>query len=89
MISNCINCFLLSQLLQTINNAVRRTTELKQWRSTKDITDCFDNIDGKSRKEFIQLDIIDFYPSIKKDLLHVMKAIKFARKFCYIDNVTE
>ena len=76
-----------SQLLQRINSAVRRATELKQWRSTKEVIDWFDNIDGKSRKEFIQLDIIDFYPSIKKDLL--MKAIEFAREFCYIDSVTE
>ena len=76
-----------SKLLQNINNAVRKATSLKQWRSTKDAITWFDNIDEKSRKEFIQMDIVDFYPSIKKELLE--KAIKFARKFCFIEKVTE
>ena len=76
-----------SQLLQEINSAIRKATGLKQWRATKDAIKWFDNIDEKSRKEFTQLDIVDFYPSIKKDLLE--KAIKFARKFCFIDTVTE
>ena len=76
-----------SQMLKNINNAVREATGLKQWRSTSDVLNWFDNIDCKKRKEFVQLDIVDFYPSISKTLLE--KAIKFARKFCFISQTTE
>lgn len=47
-------------------------TKLIPWRSTKDVIDWFDNIDGKNRQEFIELDIV----AIKKDLL--INAIKLA-----------
>ena len=76
-----------SKILQEINSSIRKATELKQWRSTQDVIKWFDNIDGKKNKEFSQLDIVDFYPSITKTLLE--KAIKFARKFYFIDSVTE
>ena len=76
-----------SKLLQNINSAVREATDLRQWRSTGEVVKWFDNIDEKSRREFVQLDIIDFYPSITKELLQ--KAIKFARKYCYISITTQ
>ena len=47
----------------------------------------FDNIDEKKRKEFVQLDIVDFYPSISKPLLE--KAIEFARNYCFISTTEE
>ena len=74
-------------MLQEINNNIRKATGLKQWRATADVLQWFDNIDEKKRKEFVQLDIVDFYPSISKSLLE--KAIKFARKFCYVSQTTE
>ena len=44
-----------SQILQNINSSVRKATGLKQWRSNNDVLAWFDNIDEKSRKEFVQL----------------------------------
>ena len=76
-----------SQMLQQINKAVREATGLKQWRSTSDALQWFDNIDKKRTKEFVQLDIIDFYPSISKTVLE--KAIRFARNYCHISQTTE
>ena len=56
-----------SQMLKEINENVRLATGLKQWRSTQDSLSWFKSIEGKSEYEFVQLDIIDFYPSITKN----------------------
>ena len=39
----------------------------------------FNNIENKDRHSFTQFDIVDFYPTISKDLL--TKALDFGRKF--------
>ena len=49
---------------------------------------CFKNIKTKSSSSFIKFDIVDFYPSISKDLL--LKAINFAKSVTPIqDKFTE
>ena len=68
-------------MIQRINERIREETKLNQWRNTKEALTWFNNIKDKERKEFIQCDIEDFYPSISEKLLK--NSIKFAEK--YID----
>ena len=53
-----------SIMLKEINECVREKSGLKQWRSTKDALDWFKSIENKRNQEFVQMDIVDFYPSI-------------------------
>ena len=65
-------------ILQRINKEVRDTTKLLQWRNTSDAINWFKDIDNKPEMEFLQCDIVDFYPSISDTLL--TDALAFARK---------
>ena len=76
-----------AQKLQDINAEIRRKTGLQQWRSTEDTLKWFRNLQGKSELEFVQLDIVDFYPSISKKLLE--KAIRFGSEYTYISQEEE
>ena len=73
-------------LLQTINEKVRSATHVNQWRSTSTVIDWFNKITNKSRCKFIQLDIVEFYPSISHKLL--ADAIDFARGHTDINDDT-
>ena len=64
------------QILDPINTAVRSHLGLQQWQSTNQVLDWFKGISNKGRKRFLQLDIVNFYPSITEDLLN--KALDFA-----------
>ena len=46
------------------------------WQSTKQVIKWFIDIQDKKQKTFLQLDIVEFYPSISEELLE--KAFKFA-----------
>ena len=65
------------QILQKTNSRLRETTGLQQWQSTQQVLEWFKLIDHKPRRSFLQLDIVEYYPSISEDLL--IKAINFAR----------
>ena len=56
-------------ILDNINNEIRSITKVNQWKNTKSVTDWFKSIEGKSKYTFLSFDIVDFYPSIKEDLL--------------------
>jgi len=73
-------------LLQSINSKVSSATHANQWRNTNTVIDWFSNIKSKTTCRFIQLDIVEFYPSISRKLL--TDAIKFARKHTDIDEDT-
>ena len=64
------------QILQNMNSEIRNNLQLNQWQSTKEVLGWFDRIGNKSRKSFLQLDIVEFYPSITPQLLD--KALHFA-----------
>ena len=64
------------QLLQSINGEIREKTQLKQWQSTGAALEWFKKIENKSKKRFLQMDIVEFYPSINEDLLN--KALDWA-----------
>ena len=59
-----------------MNSEIRNNLQLNQWQSTKEVLVWFDRIGNKSRKSFLQLDIVEFYPSITPQLLD--KALHFA-----------
>ena len=67
-----------SQILKKINQEVRNATGLNQWQSTKAVTDWFNQIKSKTKKRFMQLDIVEFYPSISEALLNT--ALDFASR---------
>ena len=72
--------------LQAINEAIREHTGLKQWRNTQTVLNWFRDIKSKKQSRFIQLDIVDFYPSISEELL--MKSIEYARTITDIADET-
>ena len=72
--------------LQSINDSIRQQLNLNQWRSTSTVIDWFKNIDSKDSKHFLQLDIVDFYPSITEKLL--TNALAFAKSMIQIETST-
>ena len=63
--------------IDQINKSIREKLNVNQWRNTQAAITWFKNIKNKSSSSFIKFDIIDFYPSISKDLS--LKAINFAK----------
>ena len=57
------------EILQNINDQIRRITKSSPWKNSKGVIDWFNKIDSKDRTSFIQFDIYNFYPSITEDLL--------------------
>ena len=74
------------KLLESINSNVLKATKVNQWRSTGTVIDWFKNIKNKCNCRFVQLDIVEFYPSISHKLL--TDALNFASKHTFIDNDT-
>ena len=68
---------LSKSILDKINNKLRNTTRLNQWKDTSEVINWFNKIEEKSKHTFIVFDIKDFYPSISKYLLQ--KAFEFAK----------
>ena len=64
------------QLLEEINMKIRIKTGLQQWRSTSEVLSWFNTLPHKNNLKFLQLDIVEFYPSITQTLLN--KAFAFA-----------
>ena len=48
------------QILEQLNKKIREKAGLQQWRSTAEALDWFNAITHKSRKRFLQLDIVEF-----------------------------
>ena len=71
-----------------INKSIRERLNANLWRSTQAVMTWFKNIQSKSSSSFIKFNIIDFYPSMWKDLS--LKAINFAKPVAHIkDKFTE
>ena len=71
------------QILETINATTKEKTQVHQWKNTKSVIDWFKSLEDKSNLNFVQFDIVDFYPSISEELL--MKAINYAKGFSQDD----
>ena len=66
------------KILQENNSKLREKLNLKQWQSTNQVLKWFAEIKDKKQKTFLQLDIVEFYPSISEELLQ--KAFNFAEQ---------
>ena len=56
-------------ILDGTNISIRASTGVNQWRSSTSVTEWFNRISEKSSHTSISFDIVDFYPSISKNLL--------------------
>ena len=63
-------------ILDRINNKIKRTTNFNQWKNTTSVIDWFKKIENKHQYNFICFDMVEFYPSISQDLLD--RALDFA-----------
>lgn len=73
------------RILQRVNPIVREKSGLKQWVKTEDAITWFENISDKKDKEFVQCDIVNFYPSITENLME--EALTFAENYTSISNI--
>ena len=80
--SELFNC----KKVTPINSEIREKQNLNQWRNTSTVIKWFKEISGKDGSKFMQLDIVDFYPSITEKLLD--KSISFAKSIVTIDDST-
>ena len=75
------------QILQNINKKIRDGLNLQQWRSTSEALKWFKCLANKTRLKFIQLDIVDFYPSISENLFNI--TLDWASKIVPINDKTK
>ena len=61
-----------------MNTELRNNTKLQQWRSTEEVLNWFAELKNKSKHTFMQIDIVEYYPSISDTLLD--KALTFASR---------
>ena len=73
------------QLLDRVNNDVRQKLKLRQLKNTNDALQWFTNLKNKGRLQFMQLDIVDFYPSISEALF--LETIAFAEQHTHISDL--
>ena len=66
------------QILDDINTKIKAKLNLRLLKNTNETIDWFRNIDKKTRKTFLQLDIVSYYPSTTEKLLD--KALLFAQE---------
>ena len=58
---------------------IRSNCNLVQWKNSTKVVEWFKLIDDKTHKCFPNFDIVNFYPSIKRN--HLLNAIKFCGKY--------
>ena len=56
------------QKLDKVLTELRRATGLSQWRNDLAVVNWFNSLERKENLKFIELDIVQFYPSITKEL---------------------
>ena len=66
-------------ILQKHLSGIRNNCNLTQWKNSTEVIEWFNLIEDKTHKCFINFDIKNFYPSIKRK--HLLNAIKFSSKF--------
>ena len=64
------------QILERINNDIITKLDLDQLKNTSAAINWFDNIRNKKDKYLIQIDLVDYYPSVTDNLL--TKTLEFA-----------
>ena len=72
------------QILDHINSCLLESTQFNQWKNTDGVLKWFASITDKQNCWFLKFDVVNFYPSISKDLM--LRALQFAKTFITIDN---
>ena len=70
--------------LENINNSVRSSNKLNQWRNSTTVIDWFKMIPLKKQSHFLKFDTVSFYPSISSNVLN--EAIQFAKNYHNIND---
>ena len=65
--------------MQRITSRIRSISKNNLWKNSLDTINWFKNIKNKKRSTFIQFVIIEFYPSITRELL--IKSLNHAREY--------
>ena len=71
-------------IIQNIVNSVKKASHCNLWGNSYETIEWFRRIKNKSKATFIQFDIIDFYPSITKNIL--TDSFNYSRKYIDITN---
>ena len=74
------------QMIEQINSEIIQKTNLRQLKNTESAIKWFEGTKGKTRLQFIQIDIVDYYPSVSRELFD--KALQFAKNFVNVDEQT-
>ena len=72
------------ECIDRINTIIRKQTYVNQWRNTDAVLTWFQNIENKDISLFIKFDIVDFCPSISKNL--IMNSINSAKSITTTDD---
>ena len=72
------------QIIDAINQELRRKLCLTVWRNSTEVVGWFKNIPDKEKCTLTCFDIVEFYPSISRDLLR--RALEFAKQRIPISN---
>ena len=75
-------CIISKKLLDRFNKDILHRTHVNQWKSTATVIDWFKGIQTRRNTTFLTFDVVSFYPSISKELLH--RAIEFAKRYTSI-----
>ena len=67
-----------------MNKNLVKSLKVNQWRNLDSVINWFNAIDNKSLCFFIQLDIVEFYPSISENILDA--TINFAKQYTDISD---
>ena len=70
--------------MDTINENIRKQTNVNQWKNTEQVITWFKNIKSKKTLSFVNLDVENFYLSISIDLF--TDAISYAKTITNIDD---
>ena len=71
-------------IIDNINNKIRSTLNVNQWKNSSFVIEWFQSINNKPNYTFISFDIVEFYPSISEDLLK--KALDWTKTFTDISH---
>ena len=72
------------ECIDRINTIIRKQTNVNRWRNTDAVVTWFQNIENKDISLFIKFDIVDFCPSISKNL--IMNSINSAKSITTTDD---
>ena len=77
--------FLSKDIIQKITSRLMSSHKYNLWKNSMDTIDWFRKIKDKKRSTFVQFDIMEFYPSITKELL--VRSLNHAREYTEVTEV--